>query len=412
MRFLTGRNLIMNTVRNFNWRHAVEEAASRWKSPFFLVAWGPVRAALGELALLETAVPVRHWLSLKTQPVGKLVRAWQQQGLGVEIVTEYEFRAAVACGFDAQSILVNGVAKHVWLSQVKTPGLRVHFDSLHEVEQLAPQARALGWRIGLRLDVRGAFDESASEFQRQFGLSEDEVRKAKSILDQAGVRIEGLHFHLKSNLGSVKYYSKALHELERICRSASLEPQYLDLGGGFPAPGETASGVNNAAAFDLEELANMLRDARAVFPGLAEIWFENGRFMTARAGALVITVLDIKERPDSRYLICDGGRTNHAFVSMWQEHEVLTIPERNGGLRPTTICGSTCTGFDRLGKQMLPGDIRIGDQLAWLNAGAYHIPWETRFSHGLAAVIWQDEQGRLSLAREAEDFNSWWSQWK
>jgi diaminopimelate decarboxylase len=134
--------------------------------------------------------------------------------------------------------------------------------------------------------------------------------------------------------------------------------------------------------------------------------------MTARAGALVITVLDIKERSDSRYLICDGGRTNHAFVSMWQEHEVLTIPERNGGLRPTTICGSTCTGFDRLGKQMLPNDIRIGDQLAWLNAGAYHIPWETRFSHGLATVIWQDEQGSLSLAREAEDFNAWWSQWK
>ena len=354
----------MNTVRNFNWRPVVQEAARQWKSPFFVVAWEPVEAALGELAQLESVVPVRHWLSLKTQPVGKLVRAWQKHGLGVEIVTEYEFRAAVECGFDAGSILVNGVAKHAWLCKVKMPGLRVHFDSLHEVEQLAPQARDLGWHIGLRLDVRGAFDESASEFQRQFGLSEDEAVKARNIFDRMGLRIEGLHFHLKSNLGSVKYYSKTLHELERICRSAPLEPKYLDLGGGFPAPGETASGVNNAASFDLEELAQALREARAVLPGVSEIWFENGRFMTARAGALVITVLDIKERSDSRYLICDGGRTNHAFVSMWQEHQVLTVPERTGAARPTTICGSTCTGFDRLGKQMLPDDIQIGDQLA------------------------------------------------
>jgi hypothetical protein len=61
---------------------------------------------------------------------------------------------------------------------------------------------------------------------------------------------------------------------------------------------------------------------------------------------------------------------------------------------------------------MLPNDIKIGDRLVWLNAGAYHIPWETRFSYGLAAVIWCDEAGQLSLAREAEDFQSWWGQWK
>jgi diaminopimelate decarboxylase len=401
----------MNTeVRNFNWQPVVEEAVERWRSPFFLVAWQPVRWALEELALLESSIPIRHWLSFKSQPVGKLVRAWKEQGMGVEIVTQYEFRAALECGYDPGSILVNGVAKHAWLSQVRVPGLRVHFDSLQEVQCMAVQARELEWRIGLRADVGHVM--GSNEFKRQFGLSPDEIQQASTLLRREQVKIEGLHFHLKSNLGSAKYHLKAMHELERICGAAGIEPEYLDLGGGFPAPGETASGVNNAAAFDLEELTQALARVRQALPGIAEVWFENGRFMTARAGALVITVLDIKQRPDSRYLICDGGRTNHAFVSMWQEHEVMTVPQRRGATVPTTICGSTCTGFDRLCLQMLPDDIQVGDRLVWLNAGAYHIPWETRFSHGLAAVIWCDEAGQLSLAREAEDFARWWAQWK
>jgi diaminopimelate decarboxylase len=401
----------MNTeARNFNWRPVVQEALERWKSPFFLVAWQPVQAALEELAVLESSIPIRHWLSFKSQPVGRLVRKWKELGLGVEIVSQYEFQAALECGYDPGAILVNGVAKHSWLPKVNVPGLRVHFDSLHEVEKMSGQASALGWRIGLRADVGEAI--GASEFKRQFGLSAEEIQQAHTILQKSGVKVEGLHFHLKSNLGSAEYVIKGIHELQRLCDAVSIEPDYLDLGGGFPASGETAAGMNHAASFDLKQLKTALLAIRESLPSVAEIWFENGRFMTARAGALVITVLDIKQRDDSRYLICDGGRTNHAFVSMWQEHEVITIPQRDGTAVPTTVCGSTCTGFDHLCQKMLPNDIKIGDRLVWLNAGAYHIPWETRFSYGLAAVIWCDEAGQLSLAREAEDFQSWWGQWK
>ena len=43
----------------------------------------------------------------------------------------------------------------------------------------------------------------------------------------------------------------------------------------------------------------------------------------------------------------------------------------------------------------------------WLEAGAYHLPWETHFSHGRAAVFWHDGQ-RTTSARPAEDFETWW----
>jgi len=66
--------------------------------------------------------------------------------------------------------------------------------------------------------------------------------------------------------------------------------------------------------------------------------------------------------------------------------------------------------FDRLCRSDLPTDIRIGDLVIWYNAGAYHIPWETRFSHGLAAVVWID-RGDMGLARRRETFEEWWNLW-
>jgi hypothetical protein len=49
--------------------------------------------------------------------------------------------------------------------------------------------------------------------------------------------------------------------------------------------------------------------------------------------------------------------------------------------------------------------------LIWLNAGAYHIPLETRFSFGLAPLVWFDENDELEVIRERETPEQWWSQW-
>jgi hypothetical protein len=50
----------------------------------------------------------------------------------------------------------------------------------------------------------------------------------------------------------------------------------------------------------------------------------------------------------------------------------------------------------------LPGDVDVGDVIVWTNAGAYHLPWETRFSYGLCAIVWFDRDERLVVARERE----------
>jgi diaminopimelate decarboxylase len=396
-----------------DWRRLGREALRIAGSPSFVFSERTARVALSTLQAIDSTLPMRHWLSLKTQPVARLVGAAPVWGLGVEVVSEYELLGALASGVRPSRILVNGVGKQHWLRSHLTPELCVHFDSLAEVRQLARSARELGWRIGLRCAIPHMGGAAGVEAQwDQFGMAPEEVRVAAQLLGDAGVGVDGLHFHLHTNVERASEYRGALECLRETSELAGLEPRYIDLGGGLPIPGDQPLDAPSAAStFDLAEFQQVLRSIPLLFPSVRELWLENGRFLTGAAGALVVTVLDRKERGGRIYLICDGGRTNHARLAATEAHDIILEPNRGGPEREAVVCGPTCGAVDRLGCWMLPESVAPGDMLIWLNAGAYHIPLETRFSFGLAPVVWFDENEEPAVVRERETPEQWWSQW-
>ncbi len=391
----------------FDWPAAAVEAAAQFGTPCYLFSWKIVLHALHVLNAVKGGIPIRHWLSLKSQPLRRLVQEWRTLNAGIEVVSEFELRAALNEGFSPEDILVNGVGKHHWIADIAVSGLRVHFDSLEETSRLAKTAARRAWRVGLRFALRKQVDPDEPLFFTQFGLSPIEARAAVRALRVEGVTLESAHFHLRSNVPVASEYSEALAELVLRCQEASFAPRFIDCGGGLPCDGDDLS-RDAHPTFNMVDFAEALCSGVRAFSGVEEIWLENGRFVTGRAGVLVVRVIDIKDRPECRYVICDGGRTNHALVSDWERHNVFSIPARSGRLRLTTLCGPTCMAFDRLCRLELPDDVQIGDLLVWQNAGAYHIPWETRFSHGLAPVVWINSNESMSLVRQRETFAEWW----
>jgi diaminopimelate decarboxylase len=397
--------------RSLDWEHLVRTATERWETPFFISAWPPVLDALGDLSGLSLPIPVRHWLSIKTHPVSPLLRAWRESGLGVEVVSQYELMAALKAGFHPSNIIVNGVSKHRWLSGVRNEGLIVHFDSLEEVSQLSVQAEHLNWRVGLRLHVSEEHDPDETHFGGQFGLTLDEAAEATTILGSQGVRINSIHFHLRTNVTEPSSYVSALEETAQFCHRFDLRPSVFDCGGGFPARHCANLQIFGGIEEYLSQIRSGFTRVLSTMPSVKEIWFENGRFVTGESAVLVVQVKDIKLRAECRYLICDGGRTNHAFVSDWEHHSIFTLPSRSGPTTYTTICGPTCMAYDRLARLVLPEDVNIGDYVVWAEAGAYHLPWETTFSHGRASLLWSYDGVSLHQARPPESFEQWWGLW-
>lgn len=398
-----------------DWRCLAGRAADLVGTPCYVIAQEYIDQAIGRLMSLQSSVPLRHWLSLKTQPVSRLVRLATDRGFGIDVVSEHELRAVLAEGIPANRILVNGVGKHHWLEGFRIRNLSVHFDSIAEVHALGPVAHAMGWRVGLRCaipDMSPAGAGVAIRGWNQFGLSPEEMKAAVAMLKGAGVAVSGLHFHLHTAVSDVDEYRWALGWLADVADSAGIRPSYVDIGGGLPVAGETSlDGVSAASTFDVAEFRRWLASIPLAFPSIDEVWLENGRFLSAPSGALVVSVVDRKQRGDAVYLICDGGRVNHARMASLERHELMVVPPREGRAQKTVVCGPTCGAVDRLGCWVLPESVAPGDRLIWLNAGAYHIPLETRFSTGLAPVVWLDHRRNPEVIRRRETAGEWWGQW-
>ncbi len=135
------------------WKRLAHEALSLSSTPLFVFSSEPVTQRLAELdaALMaagfhapsenSSRLSFKHWLSFKTQPVRPLLRWWRGQGRPIEVVSEFELRAALAEGFTPADILVNGPAKHHWLPHFEVRELSVNFDSRAEIDALAAQLK-------------------------------------------------------------------------------------------------------------------------------------------------------------------------------------------------------------------------------------------------------------------------------
>ena len=112
------------------WSSLVRPLLSVQSTPFYLFSMNPIEEAWAELDRHLGHLPIRHWLSCKTQPLKPLLQAWRRQGRSIEVVSEFELLASLDTGVSPQRILLNGPAKHRWLPQHAIPGMRVNFDSL------------------------------------------------------------------------------------------------------------------------------------------------------------------------------------------------------------------------------------------------------------------------------------------
>jgi diaminopimelate decarboxylase len=393
------------------WIRLVRPLLAREPTPFYLFSVVPVQEALEALENSLTGLPVRCWFSAKTQPLPPLWRWWKDLGRPIEVVSAFELQAALAAGFAPDRILINGPAKHHWLPRFGQRGFWVNLDSPAEAVALTPLALRRDWQLGLRLHLPAEHGRASSSDSSQFGMDPSAAALVLRQLRRRGVEPVVLHFHLGTQVPSVARYARALEEAARVCRRCGWHPRYVDCGGGWPSEFTwDRTGRPMARDFSLQAMARVLARARSWFPRLEEYWLENGRWLTAGSGVLVVKILDVKQRRGLRYLICDGGRTLHALVATWEQHPLLAIPTRKGRRMLTSVAGPTCMAFDQLALGYMPIGLRPGDRLVWLGAGAYHLSWETRFSHGLAAVYWHDGR-EIHQVRPPETFEDWWGRW-
>jgi len=251
------------------------------------------------------------------QVVEELVEFGRPYGLGLEAGSKPELLAALALLDSPEALLVlNGYkdveyAETALLSQKLGRYPIVVIDRYRELEMLIQVARRLGIRphIGVRakLTTRGAGKWMESTGDRsKFGLTATEIVLLVDRLREAKMLdcLELLHFHIGSQISSVRAIKDAMKEACRIyveLAAAGAGLKFMDVGGGLGVDYDGSStNWPSSTNYTMQEYANdvvsSLQEAcEAAGVPHPDILSESGRALVAHHSVLVFNILDVNQ---------------------------------------------------------------------------------------------------------------------
>ena len=357
----------------------VQEVAGRFGTPLYIydasVVDDRVRAfqeAFREVDfLLAYSVKANGNLALLNR-VGRL-------GAGADIVSGGELYRALEAGIPADRIVFAGVGKRApEMEAALEAGIRAfHVESRAELVLLEGVARDAGTpapvSVRLNPDVHAPTPHSytrTGHASSKFGVPVEEAMELyRRARESDALTVRGVDVHIGSQIDEVEPYEQALDaalEMLGALRDEGIEPEYVDLGGGFAVPeGPDRDG------FDLEGFADV------VVPRIREagvqLVLEPGRSVVGEAGILVTRVLHVKEQGGKTFVVTDGGMTDLLRPSHYGGyHEIEPVtshPERI--VDEVDVVGPICETGDFLGQDRELALPHPGDLLAVRNAGAY-----------------------------------------
>ncbi|QDG51148.1 hypothetical protein FIV42_10490 [Persicimonas caeni] len=358
----------------------VRQTAAEVKTPFFLVDIDGIRASLRahQQAWASHFPRVEVAYSYKSNSLADITRLFAREGLAAEVVSGRELELALQDGFQPDKIYFDGPLKTPdELRSALEAGVAIQVDSLPELSTVLELSDQLAScpRISMRLATR----RPNGRWSR-FGLLLSEVATALQLLDDAEVRLSGLHFHVGSNQPSPRLYR------ETIAIYGSLFRQivdlydgdiWLDIGGGFPSKSQTPAKTPEIAEF-ADAVATAFR-AQHLDPHHFTLVVEPGRSLVEDHGYLVSRVRHEKRRNGRRLLVLDAGRNLIPSLETWH-HPIEVVhdaPELAGSLDQEIeydLFGAQCFESDSLARGFTsPVPLSPGTLLVFGEVGAYDL---------------------------------------
>jgi ornithine decarboxylase len=338
-----------------------------------------VGAAVTAYRRLAAALPrgtALHY-AVKANPEPTLLEALHVAGSRFDVASPAEVLAALEAGArPADLVYSNPVKRRADVAFAARHGVRMYaVDSPEETAKVSDAAP--GAAVLCRLVTSG--EGSDWPLSRKYGCSTDQAVGVLRYAAGLGLEAAGVSFHVGSQQRDPEAWAAPIAASARVfaaLRSEGHRPRLLDLGGGFPA--SLAEGCPPPEAFG----AAIERHLKQYFGRRRpRLLVEPGRGIVADAGVLVAEVLAVVRRGDTRWVFLDAGVFTGLVETLGEAIRYPIETDRDGGpTGPCVLAGPTCDSTDVLyERQMvdLPLDLREGDQVRLLGAGAYTTCYST-----------------------------------
>ncbi len=347
-------------------------------TPAYVYSAPAIRAAYRRLDDAFAGFPHRIHFALKSNSTLALLRVLRELGSYADANSVGELQVAERAGFTPDQLVFTGVGKtRDELAYAIGHGIAaINAESPGELDRIADVAKALGTtaRVALRvnpdIDARSHPKISTGMKVNKFGVPiEDAAAIYRERRNRPELQLVGVHVHIGSQITSVEPMLRAataLSDLAIALKADGVPLEHVDLGGGL------------GVSYDGQPVLSEAEYAAAVLPALRRaglpVVLEPGRALVAAAGALLATVVDIKEFPGGRrFAVLDAGMTELIRPAMYGSfHRIVPVgPVGPGPLLTWDVVGPICESSDVFGRDRELPALAVGDRLAILDAGAY-----------------------------------------
>jgi ornithine decarboxylase len=242
----------------------------------------------------------------------------------------------------------------------------------------------------LELFVRVAVSNEHAEIDlsKKFGASISEATGLLRLTKQHAKKI-GLSFHVGSQCMHPISYAKGIEDIGNIIKKTKIIPDYINIGGGFPAiyPDLVPQSLDSY----FEEIKKGLTNLK--LENLPEILCEPGRALVAESGSTIVRVNLRKKQKlyinDGTYgTLFDAGTPNIVYPSRLIKNGKIISKK----LTAFDFYGPTCDSMDYMrGPFLLPNNIKENDYIELGQLGAYGLTFRTQFNGFYSDEIYEVE---------------------
>jgi diaminopimelate decarboxylase len=303
-----------------------------------------------------------------------------RQGAGMDVVSEGELRRALAVRVPPDKIVFSGVGKTreemafaldtgIFAFNVESePELR----ALSEIAIAHERTARIAFRVNPDVDAKTHHKIATGKAENKFGVPFAEAPRLYALASKlSGIEVAGIHMHIGSQITDLAPFRNAfalLHELIGTLRAQGFAISFVNLGGGLGIPYR-----NDQPAPPLpDDYARLVKEEVG---GLGvRLLFEPGRMIAGNAGILVSRVLYIKRGDAKTFTIVDAAMNDLMRPTLYEAyHEILPVTEPAPGapIVATDVAGPVCETGDYLALARPLPELRAGDLISVMTAGAY-----------------------------------------
>ncbi len=327
-------------------------------------------------------------------------------GANLDCVSINEVQLGIKAGFEPKNILFtpNCVDFDEYIA-AKELGVNINIDNISILEQFGNKFGS-SYPVCLRLNPHimagGNFKISTGHVDSKFGISIHQIRHIERVVRSTKVQVNGIHMHTGSEIKDIGVFLEGLEVMFSMARHFP-ELTFIDLGSGFKVPyqpGDPETDINPLGPKVAEAFAQYEKETGAKL----EVWFEPGKYLVSQAGYFIVKANVIKQTPATVFVGVNSG-FNHLIRPMFYEsyHHILNISNPNGPERIYTVVGNICE-TDTFAWDRKLHEVREGDLLVFLNAGAYGFEMSSNFNSRLRPAEVMVINGEAKLVRKREVF--------